>query len=305
MCYTGPAFLGSHPTPFHSHSTIARQAFMTSASDVKYLIFDVESVADGELISRVKFSDDELTSDEAIARFRAELVESGGRDFIPYTYQIPVAVVIAKVTAEFELVDLVSLDEPHFRAPNMTDQFWRGWEAYRRPTWVTFNGRCFDLPLMELAAFRYGIALPGWFDNSTRGYEQNRNRFNTKSHLDLHELLTNFGATWFRGGLNLAANLLGKPGKMNLQGDLVQDYYSDGRLQEISDYCRCDVLDTFFVFLRCQLLMGKLNLSREQEIVENTYAWLQERKEDCDAFARYLDCWGDWENPWESSKKLF
>ena len=25
------------------------------------------------------------------------------------------------------------------------------------------NGRGFDLPVMEMAAFRYGIAFPGWF----------------------------------------------------------------------------------------------------------------------------------------------
>ena len=52
------------------------------------------------------------------------------------------------------------------------------------------------------------------------------------------------------GGLNLVANLLGKPGKMDVQGDMVQDMYNAGRLADINDYCRCDVLDTYFVFLR-------------------------------------------------------
>src|SRR5438045_9495024 len=35
---------------------------------------------------------------------------------------------------------------------------------------------------------------------------------------DLHDVLTNFGASRFNGGLNLVANLLGKPGKMDVQG---------------------------------------------------------------------------------------
>ena len=50
--------------------------------------------------------------------------------------------------------------------------------------------------------------------------------------MDLHDQLTNFGAARFTGGLNLAANLLGKPGKMEIQGDMVQDMYDDGRLDE-------------------------------------------------------------------------
>ena len=77
------------------------------------------------------------------------------------------------------------------------------------------------------------------------------------AHLDLQELLTNFGSTRFNGGLNLAANLLGKPGKMDVQGHMVQDMYEAGKLAEINDYCRCDVLDTYFVFLRSRVLVGR------------------------------------------------
>ena len=119
-----------------------------------------------------------------------------------------------------------------------------------------FNGRTFDMPLMELAAFRYGLSLPGWFDVSARTYEQPRNRYNTRSHLDLHDVLTNFGATRFNGGLNLAANLLGKPGKMDVKGHMVQDLFNEGDLAAINDYCRCDVLDTYFIFLRVSVLLG-------------------------------------------------
>ena len=35
---------------------------------------------------------------------------------------------------------------------------------------------------------------------------------------------------------------------------MVQDMYDAGRLAEINDYCRCDVLDTYFVFLRTRVL---------------------------------------------------
>ena len=97
---------------------------------------------------------------------------------------------------------------------------------------------------MELAAFRYGISIPAWFDLNARTYDQPRNRYNLRSHFDLQDILTNFSATRFNGGLNLAANVLGKPGKIDVEGDMVQDLYNEGQLAEINDYCRCDVLDT-------------------------------------------------------------
>ncbi len=90
---------------------------------------------------------------------------------------------------------------------------WRGWESYGRPQWITFNGRGFDLPVMELAAFRYGLSVRTGFKNDSNSYSQPRNRFNVTSHLDLQEFFTNSGATWFRGGLDLLARMLGKPAR--------------------------------------------------------------------------------------------
>lgn len=266
--------------------------------NVRYLLFDVESVADGDLIARTRYPNSGFTGEEAISQFRQELLTNSGRDFIPYTFHIPVAVVVAKLRADFELLDVVSLDQPDHRPHVITQHFWMGWEAYEQPTWVTFNGRTFDLPLMEHAAFRYGVSVPKWFNMQDRSYEQFRNRYNLESHIDLQEILTNFGATWFRGGLNLAATMLGKPGKMDVQGDMVYDLFRQNRVAEINEYCRCDVLDTYFVFLRTMLLMGRISLDQEQECVSKARALLETQAADHPAYERYLAEWGDWDNPW-------
>lgn len=267
---------------------------------VAHLIFDAESIADGDLIAKVRYPGEGLTGDEAIAKYQETLLEQKGSTFIPHTFQVPITVVIAKVSAGFELLDIVSLDEPNFRSHVITANFWKGWDVYRRPQWVTFNGRSFDMPLMELAAYRYGIPIGSWFSNE--GYRTPRNRFNADAHLDLQELLTNFGAARFNGGLNLAAQLLGKPGKMDLKGDQVQEQYQAGELQAISDYCRCDVLDTYFVFLRTMVMVGRLTLEREIEIVADAKKWIEERSDECGAFSTYLNHWNDWHDPWESEE---
>ncbi|MDF1556413.1 MAG: 3'-5' exonuclease [Deferrisomatales bacterium] len=271
-----------------------------SESPVRYFVFDVESVADGQLVSQLRYPGQGLPAEEAVDRFRAELLETRGTDFIPYTYQVPVSVAVAKVLEDFSLADLVVLDQPRYRPHIITDLFWRGWEAYRRPILVTYNGRTFDLPLLELAAFRFGLGLPKWFDTAGgRSYQQPRNRYNAASHLDLMDLMTNFGASRFSGGLNLAAHLLGKPGKMAVEGQMVQDLYHDGRVGEINDYCRCDVLDTYFVFLRTRVVVGQLTLEREQELVATAKRWVEERAPEQPAYRTYLEHWGDWPNPWE------
>jgi len=265
---------------------------------VAHLIFDVESVADGELVSKVRYPEQDLSPAEAIATYQDELVETRGTTFIPHTFQVPIAVVIAKLAPDLRLIDLVSLDEPEFRSHIITEHFWRGWEMYKYPQWVTFNGRSFDMPLMELAAFRYGIPLGKWFGGE--GYKARRNRFNTAAHLDLQELLTNFGAARCNGGLNLMAQLLGKPGKIDTRGDQVQQLYDDGQLQAISDYCRCDVLDTYFVFLRTQVLMGQTTLDQEQQLIAEAKGWIEQRSDDCQAYSSYLERWREWANPWLS-----
>lgn len=270
-----------------------------ASSKTAYLIFDTEAAADGELISRIRYPGQGLEAGAATARYRAELVaERGdGKDFIPYTFMLPISVAIAKIASDYHLQDVIVLDAPAYRPHVITRKFWQGWEHYGEPTLVTFNGRGYDIPLLELAAFRYGISIPRWFNVAEKTYAQARNRYNSDAHLDLMDLLSNFGASRMVGGLNLLANLIGKPGKTGIDGSKVQDMYDGGKVAEINDYCRCDVLDTYFVFLRTRVLLGKLSLEQEHTLVSEAHDWLQEEAERIPAYADYLSHWGSWAPP--------
>ena len=264
----------------------------------EYFIFDIESVADADLVSKVHYAG-KVLPEEAVRKYRDELMATKGSDFIPYTFQMPVAVSVAKVTKEFEIFDLISLSEPKLARHEICKRFWQGWTAYNQPTLVSFNGRGFDIPLLEHTAFRYGISIPDWFAIATKSFDQPRNRYNTKAHLDLCDILTNFGATKINGGLNLLATLLGKPGKIDVEGNQVQDLYDQGGIDKISTYCQCDVLDTYFVFLRTMVLIGQIHLKDEQEIVRKAKSWIESRTDENEACRHYLNHWGDWQNPWE------
>ena len=269
-----------------------------ASSDTKYFVFDIESVADGDLVSRLRYPGEGLAAEPAIARYRAELMQENGKDFIPYTFQLPISLVIAKVAKDLSLQDLIALDEKHSRPHEITRLFWDGWRKYQRPKLVSFNGRGFDMPLLELCAFRYGVAIPDWFAEDARNFDQPRYRYNTAAHFDLYEWLTNSGASRFAGGLSLAANLIGKPGKMEVAGHMVQDLWDAGKKAEIHDYCRGDVLDTYFVFLRSRLLAGDIDLKREQALIEHARGWIEAKAEESPGLARYLAAWGDWKSPY-------
>ena len=267
------------------------------AEDIGFLVFDVEGAGDGELIARTRYPDESPSPEEAVARYRDELRAGGGRDIIPPTFTKPVSIVVAKVSRDYRLLDVSVLDEPAFRPPEMVRRFWAGWKHYGGCPLVTYNGRGYDLPVLELAAFRYGLAIPEWFNLDARSFEQSRHRYNLDSHIDLMDLVSNFGAARVDGGLQLLSTLIGKPGKTSLDGSLVQEYYEAGRLAEINDYCRSDVLDTYFVFLRTRVLLGKITLEEEQELVQHAKTWIEAHAEEEQAYAHYLEHWGKWQPP--------
>jgi 3'-5' exonuclease len=262
-----------------------------AATRTAFLVVDCESIPDGKLLNMVKYAGLGLADEGAVERAREEARQDSrtGSDFIPYTFQIPVAVCVARVAADFSLQAVACLDAPLYRPREIVKKFWLGLSFYTKTKLVTFNGRCFDLPLMELAAFRYGFPARDYF---ARG----RNRFN--GDLDLMDWLTNYGACrGFAGGLDLLAKMIGKPGKLDTTGDQVYEMYRAGRYQEINDYCMFDTLDTYFVFLRTRILTGDITPEQEAELVAKAKKTLAGQTQDLPAVKQYLDHWTDWQ-PW-------
>jgi predicted PolB exonuclease-like 3'-5' exonuclease len=267
------------------------------ASDL-FIVMDTESVPDGRLLSKVKYGGDGLSPEEAVRRAQAEARErsSNGSDFLPVSFQYPVAVCVLRVGRDYELQQLTCLDTPLYRPGKIVEAFWNGLAAWnkkfnKRVQVVTFNGRGFDLPLLEMAAFRYGCRCGGEY------YDSSRNRYGG-GHLDLFEWLNNYGACrGMAGGLNLLSKMLGKPGKMDVTGDQVYEMHLAGRAKEINDYCMFDTLDTYFIFLRTRVMTGDISLEDECQLVAEAKSWISDKAAEVPALQQYLDNWGEWE-PW-------
>lgn len=122
----------------------------------------------------------------------------------------------------------------------------------RRPTIVTWNGRCFDMPVIAARCLRHGVTLRHYYSSRDVRY-----RFSPEGHLDLMDFLADFGAAK-SSRLDVVAKLIGMPGKVGVAGKDVGPLVHAGKLQEVRNYCLCDVVQTAAVFLRVELLRGEL-----------------------------------------------
>jgi 3'-5' exonuclease len=84
---------------------------------------------------------------------------------------------------------------------------------------------------------------------------------------------------------------------MEVTGNKVYRMWLDGQLNAINDYCLCDTLDTYFVFLRTRVMAGALSLENEHQLVLKGKEFVRSHVEQYPALQHYLDNWGEWQ-PW-------
>ena len=130
------------------------------------------------------------------------------------------------------------------------------------PRLVSFNGRGFDLPMIMARAMCYDLSAAAYFETNDRDsnkskWENYRSRYDGRFHLDLLDHISDFGAV--RGlKLDHICASVGLPGKYDVHGDQVLQLYYGGEQAKIDEYCRSDVLNTYWLFLKYELLRGKI-----------------------------------------------
>jgi predicted PolB exonuclease-like 3'-5' exonuclease len=93
-------------------------------------------------------------------------------------------------------------------------------------------------------------------------------------HTDLMDVLSGYQPRAV-APLDEVAVLLGLPGKLGMHGSKVWDSYQAGDIDGIRHYCETDVLNTYLVYLRFELLRGKLretDYRRECQLLRDTLA---------------------------------
>ena len=239
-----------------------------------FAIFDIETRIDKRLVNETQFRGRGLSDEAAFETLRRELVEERGSDFFPLSFHVPVSIAAGSVSSDYLLQSVESLAEREYSEEQLVREFWERVGKFRGCL-VSFNGRQFDFPVLELQALRYGCAVPSYFGEDSLY----RRRYQVGKHLDLYEFITNFGAYRVRGGFDLLLRTIGLPGKGKIDGSQVQELWDGGRLAEIHEYCRRDVIQTYYLFLRVELLRGRLTAERYGQLLDHTAQFRQTLEE--------------------------
>jgi predicted PolB exonuclease-like 3'-5' exonuclease len=221
------------------------------------LIFDIETVPDTDLGRRIHGLDG--LSDEQVAEvmFTKRRQETGS-DFLSHEQHRVIAISVAMRSRD--TLKVWSLGEEGSSEKDLIERFFDGLEKYT-PDLVSWNGAGFDLPVLHYRSLLHSVTAARYWEtgdgDSSFRYSNYLSRFHWR-HVDLMDVLSGFQGRG-RASLNDVATLLGFPGKVGMHGSQVWRVYLQGELARIRDYCETDVLNTYLVYLRFQLLRGHLN----------------------------------------------
>jgi predicted PolB exonuclease-like 3'-5' exonuclease len=215
---------------------------------MSYIVLDIETVPDPELWSIEKANPRSKKKPE---------------DQMPPLYACKVVVIgLAMFDDALELAGMSASagDEPQLI------QSVSQWLAVQDATLVTFNGRTFDLPLMALRALRHGLSQD--FNTS-----DHRRRYSDERHLDLFDVLTEYGYLGKTGyNLDALTTVIGLGGKNGIDGSMVAGLYAKGEIDKIRGYCSCDLARQAFLLFRYLLMRGRISLEKYQHAAKALFA---------------------------------
>jgi predicted PolB exonuclease-like 3'-5' exonuclease len=223
---------------------------------VPILVFDIETIPD--LIQARKLYKLEGLSDDDTAKALTQLRrEKVGHDFLPHYLQKIVA--ISLVFADEKTHRVWSLGETDADEKTLIERFFAGIDKYT-PNLVSWNGTGFDLPVLHYRSLLHKIAAPTYWEvgEHESGFKWNNyiNRYHYR-HLDLMDVIASYQSKAY-APLDDIATMLGFPGKMGMHGSQVFNQFQRGEIEAIRNYCETDVLNTYCVYLRFELMRGKL-----------------------------------------------
>jgi predicted PolB exonuclease-like 3'-5' exonuclease len=237
---------------------------------VPVLTFDIETVPDVEGLRRLHGLDGTIP-DKGVAEMAFQLRrQATGGDFLPlHLHRVIVISCALRDRDSFKVWSIGGESEGE-----LIQRFFEGVEKYT-PQLVSWNGGGFDLPVLHYRGLIHGVKAARYWDmgEDNRDFKWNNyiSRYHAR-HLDLMDLLALYQLR-AAAPLGDLAQLMGLPGKLGMDGAHVWDAYQAGKLPEIRNYCEADVVNTYLVYLRFQLMRGALDDARhrvECEVVRST-----------------------------------
>ncbi|MBI1889057.1 MAG: 3'-5' exonuclease [Burkholderiales bacterium] len=252
------------------------------------LVFDIETIPDVEGLRNLHGHPSSMDDAEVAEIAFSARREKTGSDFLPHhLHRVAAISCVFRDDDGFRVRSLGNLQDGEARLVN---DFFRVIDKYT-PQLVSWNGGGFDLPVLHYRAMINGVVASRYWEmgNEDRDFKWNNylSRYHTR-HLDLMDLLALYTGR-ANAPLDDLAKLCGFPGKLGVDGSQVWTLYQEGRLKEIRDYCETDVVNTYLVYCRFQLMRGELTQAgydEEVALVRSTLSAMDSKH-----WKEYLACW--------------
>jgi DNA polymerase elongation subunit (family B) len=196
------------------------------------LVVDIETV--GQSLEGLSARAQEILLDVATDEDRLRILDNMGLD--PCTGRI-----ICIGVHWIELDRSRAYCQPDER--ELLSNFWSDIGQIRPQRFITFNGKSFDFPYINVRSAIGGVAIP-------RDVYLDLRRYSTERHFDVREVLTNY-ERYRKGTLEFFCEIFGVvSSKSGMSGKDVGGYYKAGRLDEIAQYCLADCRATGELYLK-------------------------------------------------------
>jgi len=229
--------------------------------DIETIPRDYESFSESQKEYLVRYAKD----DEEVERKKAEMAltpltaqvvvigmqvnEIEGNEIISTS---PFAYVLDEAKQDDDFEEGVLESETPYKKMNelmILKSFWEIFTKgkYQNAHLITFNGRNFDAPFLMLRSAIYGI-------RPSRNLMQGT-KFNYSLHTDLIDELCFFSPSAYgatkRFNFDFYAREFGltSPKSEGIDGSKVKDFYLEGRVDEIAEYCMRDVKATWDLYM--------------------------------------------------------
>jgi len=263
------------------------------------LVFDIETIPDLAGLRALRGTAPETSDAQLWDEIRAERAAEGKSDFMPHHLQRVLAISCVFRSAEGLQVHSFVDREPEgvSQEGRIIQTFFRTIEK-RIPQLVSWNGGGFDLPVLHWRGLKHGVVASKYWDMGEGGDHDSRefkwnnyiSRYHLR-HLDLMDLLAMFQPR-ANAPLDAMAKLCGFPGKLGMDGSAVYPAYLAGEVDAIRRYCETDVMNTYLLYARFQLMRGgftEAEYEREIAFVRETLAGMASDAEP--HWREYLAAW--------------
>ena len=220
-------------------------------------VFNIETIPDVDGGRRLYDLEGLTDKEVANVMFHKRRQETGSELLRLHLHRIVTISVAQRSSDQFSIF---SLDDESLSEKEIIEHFFNGADKDEL-TMVSWNGKNFDLPVLHFRSLIHGVQSTKYWETA-----------NSQPHTDLMKVLAGNQAD-ADAPLNEVATLLGFPGNMGVSHNGAWDNFQDRNIKEIRDYCEVNVLNTYLIYLRFELINGNMThqeYEAECDIVRNT-----------------------------------